>query len=153
MKRGWTPEHKVTVTDAGMVIKIRMVGIHIGTLRTAFKSRQLCIRGQHDDFGPFEIQFEIPPAYSVAKLACSMANNVLRIEAPLGENKPSWDYPKTMLIFCDGCGKHFDIVIEGKGPVDYTCPVCGKIQTFDFEALVQQVIKQSKNLGKKYGRR
>jgi uncharacterized Zn finger protein len=82
-----------------------------------------------------------------------LTKGVLRIEVPV-KDKSSPPKPREMLIYCDGCGKHFDIVITGKGSRDYRCPACGKVQAFDLEALVKKAIEQGKKmLKKKRGRR
>ena len=155
MNRGWTPENHVSMTDAGIVIKIRLHMNTLLTLRTTFEEDRLCFHGQHEEFGPFEIKFEIPSGYNPVDLKTSFSKGILRIEIPPGK-KTSFlsEFPKTMLIYCNGCGKHFDIVINSKGSHDYTCPACGKVQAFDLEALVKQVMEQCKNMsGKKRRRR
>jgi hypothetical protein len=154
MSRTWTPQSHGAVTEAGMVIKVKLDGVPYGGFTTAFEERQLCIRGRHDSFGSFEIKFEIPPDYNRMMFKATFVKGVLRIEVPPGREVPFLaDFPKTMLIYCDGCGKHFDIVITGKGPGNYPCPAGGKVQIFDLEALVNQVIEQSnKMFGKKRGR-
>ena|SRR5215469_2876334 len=154
MNRGWTPENHVSTTDAGIVIKVKMHMNVLLTLRTAYEEDRLCLRGRDEEFGSFEIKFEIPSGYNLAKLKMKFVKGILRIEIPPGE-KTSFlsEFPKTMLIYCNGCGKHFDIVIASKGPHDYTCPACGKVQVFDLEALIKQVMVQYKNkTGKKRGR-
>ncbi len=155
MNRNWTPNSQVSVTDAGMVIKIELTGIRTGSTRMTFKEDQLCIHGQHEDFGSFESRFEIPVGYSRRRLKVIFLKDVIRIDIPPGKDVSFLEeFPKTMLIYCNGCGKHFDIVITGKGPGNYPCPACGKIQVFDLETLISKVIEQSKNmLGKKRGRR
>ena len=58
-------------------------------------------------------------------------------------------FPVSMLIMCEECGKHFDIVIQKKGPQDYHCAACGKLQVFDFKAFIDGAIEQCyKMLGK-----
>ena len=155
MNRGWTPESHVAITDAGMVIKIKLDRIDVFSLRTTFEENQLCVRGRHDDFGSFEVKFEIPFGYNPAKIKITFLKGVWRVEIPPGKATPFLsDFPINMLIYCAGCGKHFDIVIAGKGPGSYSCPACGKVQVFDLEALVNQVIEQGKKMpGRKRGRR
>jgi hypothetical protein len=154
MNRGWTPESEVSFTDAGMVIEIKMKGINPFGLRPAFQKDQLCFRGEHEEFGPFEIKFEIPPGYNPGKPKWKLSKSVLHIEFPPGKKTSFFDdFPKSMLIYCNGCGKHFDIVITAMGPHDYTCPSCGKVQVFDLEALVKQVMEQSKKMSDKTPRR
>ena len=155
MNRSWTPESQVSFTDAGMIIEIKMKGIKPFGLRPAFQENHFCVRGQHEEFGPFEIKFEIPSGYNPAKLKMSqIIKGVWRIEIPPGKLTSFLDdFPKSMLIYCNGCGKHFDIVITARGPHDYACPACGKIQAFDLEALVKQVMEQSKNMSPKMRRR
>lgn len=151
MSRGWTPESHVSVTDAGMVIEIKMKGIKPFSMRgRPPEEGHLCFRGQHEDFGPFEVKFRIPPGYNVANVKIIHTGSTLRIEIPPGGKSSLLDvFPQPMLIYCNGCGKHFDIVITGKGPHDYTCPACGKVQAFDLEALVNQVMEQCKNISRK----
>ena len=155
MNRIWAPKTQVSVTDAGLVIKIELEGTRTDSLRFAFEGDQLCVRGRHDDFGAFESRIDVPSGYSRAKLQVIVAKGILRIEMPPGDDLPFFsNFPKSMLIYCNGCGKHFDIVITGKGPGNYQCPACGKFQVFDLEALVNQVMKQGmKMLGKKRRRR
>ena len=65
-----------------------------------------------------------------------------------------WKFPVTMMIYCNGCGKHFDIVIATKDPADHRCPACGKVQVFGLEALITKAIEQGKRmLRKTQGRR
>ena len=153
MNRNWTPESHVSVTDAGMVIEIELGAVQTGDVEIVVEADQLCIRGQHDDFGPFEVRFDITPDHDLMDARASLTKGVLRIEVPV-KNKSSPPKPREMLIYCDGCGKHFDIVITGKGSRDYRCPACGKVQAFDLEALVKKAIEQGKKmLKKKRGRR
>ena len=148
MNRSWTPESHVSFTDAGMVIEIQMKGVKPFGRRFTYEENYFCYRGEHEEFGPFEVSFEIPSGYNIGKLTIKTdtKKGICRIEIPPGK-KTSWldEFPKSMLIYCDSCGKHFDIVITGKGPADYTCPACGKVQVFDLDALVKQVTAQSKN--------
>jgi Hsp20/alpha crystallin family len=153
MNRNWTPESRVSVTDAGMVIEIELGAVQTGDLEIFVEADQLCVRGQHDDFGPFETRFGIKPDHSLADAKASLMNGVLRIDVPT-KDKSSGSKPRTMMIYCNGCGKHFDIVITGKGSRDYRCPACGKVQAFDLEAFVKKAIEQGKQmLKKKRGRR
>jgi hypothetical protein len=148
------PQSHVTFTDAGMVIEIKMKGIKPFGLRPAFQENDFCVRGEHEDFGPFDVKFAVPPGYNSGKPKWKLSKSIFRIEIPPGKKTSFLDeFPISMLIYCNGCGKHFDIVITGKGSHDYTCPACGKIQAFDLEAFVKQVMKQSKNLSGKTPRR
>ena len=137
-----------------MVIKIKLNGVRLTGLITTYEQDQLCIRGRHDDFGPFEIKFDIPPDYKRSKLTVTVVKGILRIELPPGKTPSIFsDFPKDMLIYCNGCGKHFDIVINDAGPNSYTCPACGKAQVFDLKTFIDQVMQQTKQLrGKKRGR-
>ena len=92
---------------------------------------------------------------------------ILRIEVPIGDKSYGSQAmtvtmltsesllasflkkPHEMMIYCNGCGKHFDIVVAGKGPRDYRCPACGKVQAFDLGALVKKAIEQGKKMSKK----
>jgi HSP20 family molecular chaperone IbpA len=153
MNRNWTPESRVSVTDAGMVIEIELGAVQTGDLEIFVEADQLCVRGQHDDFGPFESRFGITSEHSLADAKASLTKGVLRIEMPT-KDKSSGSKPRTMMIYCNGCGKHFDIVVTSKGSRDYRCPACGKVHAFDLEAFVNKAIEQGKQmLKKKRGRR
>lgn len=153
MSRGWTPESQVSTTDAGMIIKVKMHSNVLLTLRIALEEDRLILRGQHEKFGSFEIKFDIPSGYNLANLKSAFVKGIFRIEIPPGKNAPQLEFPQAMLIYCNGCGKHFDIIITDRGPHDYICPACGKVQIFDLEALVNQVMEQhKKRTGKNRGR-
>ena len=172
MNRKWTPESRVTVTDAGMVIEIKLSAIQASRLEMFVDAGQLCVRGRHEDIGPFEARFDTTPDHNLAATRTTFVKGILRIEVPM-KDKSSGSQPTTvtrltsgslldsflkepraMMIYCNGCGKHFDIVVTGKGSRDYHCPACGKVQAFDLEALVKKAIEQSKQmLKKKRGRR
>ena len=147
------PETRVSVTDTGMVIEIELGAVQAGSLQISVEADQLCVRGQHDDFGPFDTRFGITPNHNLAGARATLTKGVLRIEIPMIDNS-SGTKPREMLIYCDGCGKHFDIVITGKGPKDYRCPNCGKVQSLDLEAFLKTAMEQSQRmLKKKRGRR
>jgi DNA-directed RNA polymerase subunit RPC12/RpoP len=148
MNRNWKPESRVSVTDAGMVIEIELGAVQASDVEILVEADQLCVRGRHDDFGPFETRFGITSDHSLADAKASFTKGVLRIEMPT-KDKSSGSKPRTMMIYCNGCGKHFDIVITGKGSRDYRCPACGKIHAFDLEAFVNQAIEQGKQMLKK----
>ncbi len=50
MNRSWTPESRVSVTEAGMVIKIRLSAIQASRVIMSVDGDQLSVRGQHDNF-------------------------------------------------------------------------------------------------------
>ncbi len=60
-----------------------------------------------------------------------------------------WKFPVTMMIYCRGCGKHFDIVVTNAGPRGYRCPACEKVQTFDLDAFTRKALEQSRKMFKK----
>jgi tRNA(Ile2) C34 agmatinyltransferase TiaS len=63
-------------------------------------------------------------------------------------------YPVEMMIYCNQCGKHFDIVVTSKGSQKYRCPACGEVHAFDLEVFVNKALEQrNKMLGKKRGGR
>jgi hypothetical protein len=154
MSRNWTPKSVVSVTDAGMVIKIELDGIRLGSVRPTFEAGHLCIRGEHDAFGSFETKIAIPEGYNAGSLKIIFLKKILRIEVPPGKYVPFFSqFPISMLIYCNGCGNHFDIIITCKGSHDYLCPACGKVQAFDLEAFVKKALEQSKSpTEKKRGR-
>jgi hypothetical protein len=153
MNRNWTPESQVTVTDAGMVIEITLDAVQAGSVVIFVDAGQLCVRGQHDNFGPFEARFDVTSDNDLANARSTFTKGILRIEVPM-KDKSAPAKPLAMMIYCNGCGKHFDIVVTGKGSKDYHCPACGKVQAFDLEALVKKAIEQGKQmLKKKRGRR
>jgi predicted RNA-binding Zn-ribbon protein involved in translation (DUF1610 family) len=136
MSRDWTPKSQVSITDTGLVIEIHLDGIRdseiLGGVTATLEAGQLCLRGQHKVFGPFESRIEIPPGYNLRKFKATIVKGVLRIVVPPGKDASSLAaFPRSMLIYCNGCGKHFDIVITGKGPGNYPCPACGKVQVLE----------------------
>jgi HSP20 family molecular chaperone IbpA len=170
MSRNWTPESRVFVTDAGMVIEIKLSAIQASRVELFVEADQLCVRGRHDDFGPFEARFDIAPNHNPAAARASFMKGILRIEVPLKDKSSGpreirmltpesylaafLKEPHEMMIYCSGCGGYFDIVVTGKGPKDYRCPACGKVQAFDLEALANKAMEQGKNmLKKRRGRR
>ena len=65
-----------------------------------------------------------------------------------------WNFPVTMMIYCDGCGKHFDIVVASEDSAVHHCPVCGKEHVFGLGAFVRKAIEHGKRMLKKtHGRR
>jgi len=58
-------------------------------------------------------------------------------------------FPVKMMIYCRGCGRLFDIVVMAEGPHDYGCPTCGKVQTFNLEAFMENAVKQSRKMLRK----
>lgn len=126
----------------------------------------------HEEFGKFESRFEIPATHNPIKAKVTLGNGILRIEAPSGKRteeimpgpiplfikfsgrlpKPTkmelsyWaSAPHPMLIYCNGCGKQFDIVVS-KGTQNYCCPHCSKVQTFDLEVFANQALEQSQKM-------
>ena len=154
MSRTWTPESRVTITDAGMVIEIEMAGVLGSSLTVTFEGGHLCVRGQHKKFGQFECKFRIPADYNPVEIKAALSRGVgLRFEVPV-RKRFSLTEPRAMLFYCNGCGKHFDIVVAVKGPENYRCPACGKVQVLDLEAFVNQALEQGKKmLGKRRGGR
>lgn len=69
--------------------------------------------------------------------------------ASLEDNPPTLKFPISMMIYCNGCGKHFDIVVNSKEAENHRCPVCGAMQVFGLERLVQKAIEQSKKMPRK----
>ena len=148
MNRHWYPNRHVSVTDAGMVIEIEFGGTHLPICAIHVEADGLRVRGQHETMGPFDLKFDLPPAHDLANSKCIFAKGILRIEVPRADSS-STPKPQTMLIYCDGCGKHFDITITEKGPQDYGCPSCGRVQTFDLEALIKKAIEQGLKMTRK----
>jgi hypothetical protein len=54
-----------------------------------------------------------------------------------------------MMIYCNECGKHFDIVIASEGFHKYPCTACGKELLFDLEAFLRKAIEQSRKMSRK----
>lgn len=151
MSHDWTPQSHRSITDAGMVIEIELGGIQTSSLQLVSEENQLCIRGRHEDLGSFESRFHVPPGYSPESAKVSFENGVMRIDMP--PNKDSFlSKPVSMLIYCKDCGKHFEIVVRGKGTKDYRCPACGKVEGFDLGSLMDKALEQTKKmLGKNRG--
>jgi len=153
MNQNWTPENRVSITDAGMVIELKLGAVQMASLKIFVEANQLCVRGRHDDFGPFETRIGLTSDHSLTDAKVVFSKGILRIEVPT-KNKSSPPKPRAMLIYCNGCGTHFDIVVTGKGSRDYRCPACGKVHAFDLEAFVNQALEQGKQmLKKRRGRR
>jgi Zn finger protein HypA/HybF involved in hydrogenase expression len=53
-------------------------------------------------------------------------------------------FPISMMIRCKECGKHFDIVIIGKGSHDYLCPACGKTHSCDYADFMAKAVEACK---------
>ncbi|MGO9586118.1 MAG: hypothetical protein ACLP2Y_07990 [Limisphaerales bacterium] len=138
----------------------------------ADQRRRLCVRGQHDNFGPFETRFDITPNHNPAAARAIFMKGILRIEVSMKDKSSGFQAmtvsmltsesllasflkePRAMMIYCNRCGKHFDIMVTGKGSKDYRCPACGKVHAFDLEAFVNQALEQGKKMLKtKRGRR
>jgi hypothetical protein len=149
MNRNWTPKSHVSVTDAGVVIEVELGGIRREALIITFEASQLCIRGQRDDLGSFETRFDVPSGYSPVSARASFTNGILRIDMPPNNDSFGFNFPRTMMIYCNECGKHFDIVLTSKDSKNYRCPACGKVHVFDLEAFVNKAIEQGKKMLKK----
>jgi hypothetical protein len=66
----------------------------------------------------------------------------------------NWKFPVKMMIYCNGCGKHFDIVVTIKDSADHGCPACGKVHAFALEAFIRKAMELGKRmLRKTHGRR
>jgi DNA-directed RNA polymerase subunit RPC12/RpoP len=75
-------------------------------------------------------------------------------DKPLSRAFAMRNYPYSMLIRCNECGKYFDIIVTTGGSQKYRCSACGKEVDFDLEAITRKAIEQSKKmLRKKRGRR
>ena len=177
MNQRWTPESHVRITDDGLVIELKLHGVRLTSLRTSFEEGVLCIHGQHDEFGKFVSRFEIPANHNITEGTITLHNDVLRFEVPSTNKKAPGSapgpikvpdilrtgqiaaaifgsVPRSMMIYCKGCGKHFDIVVTAKGAQEYRCPHCAEMQLFDLENLINQAMEQaSKMFRKKRGRR
>jgi len=154
-----------------MIIEIELTAIQASRVEIFVDTGQLYVRGQHDNFGPFETKFDIMPNHNPEAVRASFMKGILRIEVPIKDKSYGSQAmtvtmlssesllasflkkPHEMMIYCNGCGKHFDIVITGKGSKDYRCPSCGKVQAFDLEAFVKKAIEQGKQMLKKKHRR
>jgi hypothetical protein len=148
MNRSWTPASRVSITKAGMVIEIELRSVRAGYPAITLEDGQMCIRGLHADLGPYECRIEIPPNHNLAAVKATFGKGTLRIALPR-DNNPGKPQPRTMMIYCNGCGKHFDIVVTHKGPQDYFCSSCGKVHTFDAEDFIREAIEQSMKMARK----
>jgi hypothetical protein len=165
MERKWTPISRVSVTDAGMIIELELGAVPISTVVIRADGGELCVNGEHDDWGKFECRFAVAPGHNMADARSSFTNGVLRIELPwISATNPQsgtaigtdslMSFPRPMLIYCNDCGKHFDIVLTSGEPAEYQCPTCGAVQKFAFGAFVNKAIEQSRKMaGKTRGRR
>lgn len=160
MNRSWTPPSRVSKTDGGMLIEIELDGVSLSTILMGVEDGRLIVAGEHNDWGPFELQFNIPPDHSVADATSTMMKGVLKIELPRqsammsisGKALPAagadtlLKFPRPMLLYCTGCGKHFDIVLTSQKPSDYQCPSCGMVQQFAFGEFLNKAIKHSQEM-------
>jgi hypothetical protein len=62
-------------------------------------------------------------------------------DKPLSRTFTRPDYPYSMIICCNECGKHFDIVVSREGSQKYPCSACGKELVFDLEAFMRKAIE------------
>jgi hypothetical protein len=66
------------------------------------------------------------------------------------EEKPypsvKWKFPVTMMIYCRGCGKLFDIVVTDVGSTEYRCPSCDLVQVFDLDAFTRKAVEQTRKM-------
>ena len=136
MSPNWTPKSRVSTTDAGVVIEVEVGDIQISDLEMTVEADHVCVRGQREDVGCFESRFEVPSGHNLVKATVIFADGVLRIEVPRDDGT-SLSKPHAMLIRCADCGKHFDIIVTGKGSKDYRCPGCGRVQSFDLHAFIE----------------
>ena len=154
MSRNWTPESRVSITDAGVVIEIELGAILTSAVWITVDRRELCLHWQgEDDLSAYESRFYVPPGYSLERAKASFTRNTLRIDVPLNKDSLG-SKPLPMMIYCDGCGKHFDIIVTNKGSENQRCPHCGRVQVFNLDSLVKKSLEQGrKMIGKGRGGR
>jgi hypothetical protein len=58
-------------------------------------------------------------------------------------------FPVNMMIYCPGCRKLFDIVVQGGGSREYRCPACAHVQHFDLAAFTSKAVEQSRAMLRK----
>lgn len=151
MDRNWTPKSQLSITPAGVVIEIVLSGE--SAVWVGVEDRELCVHWQRQgDANASESRFHIPPGYNPQNAKASLAKGTLRIEVP-PDNGLLVPKPVPMMIYCQGCGKHFDITVTRKGPENHRCPHCGELQAFDLDALVNKAIEQGKKMLRKRGGR
>ena len=151
VNRNWTPKSHVSTTGAGVVIEIELGGIIKSAVWITVEERELCIHWREEgDFGASESRFYIPQDYSPESAKASFAKGILRIDVPPNKNALG-SKPLPMMIYCKGCGKHFEIIVCKKGPENQRCPHCGEVQVFELDSLVKKAIEQGKKMLKKPG--
>jgi len=74
-------------------------------------------------------------------------------DKPLSRAFTRPNYPSPMIIHCNKCGKHFDIVVSREGSQKYPCSACGKELVFDLEAFMEKAIQQTRKMHRKRRRR
>jgi phage FluMu protein Com len=62
---------------------------------------------------------------------------------------PKRKFPVKMMIYCRECGRLFDIVVMAEGSHEYSCPVCGKVQTFNLNGFIEKAVEQSRKMLRK----
>ena len=131
-----------------MVIEIELDEISQSNVWFTSEGSDVCVHWLSQELASCESRFHVPPGYSPAGAKVSFNNGVLRIEMP-----PSKDSlvskPLKMMIYCDGCRRHFDIVVARKSPEPHRCPACGKVHNFDFDSFVNKAVEQSKKMLKR----
>ena len=58
----------------------------------------------------------------------------------------NWNFPVTMMIYCNKCQKLFDIIVAGQGSRNYSCPACGKVQVFVLDDFADKAVEQSRKM-------
>ena len=131
-----------------MVIEIELGTLNQSNVWFTSEENDVCVHWLGQNLVQCESRFHVPPGYGTTGAKVSFNNGVLRIELP-----PSKDSlvskPLKMMIYCDGCGKHFDIVVARNGSELHRCPACGKVHDFDFDSFVKRAIEHSKKMLRK----
>lgn len=148
----WTSKSRVSITEAGMVIEIELGEISQSNVWFTSEGSDVCVHCLSQDLASCESRFYVPPGYSTTGAKVTFNNGLLQIEMP--PSKDSFvSKPLNMIIYCDGCGRHFDIVVARKGSESHRCPACGEVHDFDFDSFVNKAVEQSKTMLKRPGGR
>ena len=154
MSRNWTPESRVSITTAGVVIEVELGAIPSSAVWITIDERELCLHWQgEDDLVASESRFYVPPDYSLERAKASFTKSLLRMDVPRNQESLG-SKPLPMMIYCDGCGRHFDITVTDKGSENHRCPHCCAVQILNLGSLVKKAIEQGrKMIGKGRGGR
>ena len=100
----WTPNTDVYLSEAGLVIKVELAGMHREDLELTVENNRLRISGLRRDgcrpaqcrfvvmeinYGRFESFIDLPPGYDLSAAKAFYQNGFLRVDVPSLRPQPS----------------------------------------------------------------